>query len=180
MRGAAVAGRGRPALLPPFRFRWRRRGCVRPRHAMSALNWKPFVYGGLASIVAEFGEEAVSGGGQEAAGGPGPAGANGGCPRRHLPRGPHQDAAAGAGPERRCPVPGGPVPRHVPRSLPHLPGGGRPGPLLWVSTRRAPAPAPPARHRCSFPHTPAAPALPTPGPRSATPGPAGSRPGLPR
>uniref|UniRef100_A0A8C3IY88 Solute carrier family 25 member 14 n=7 Tax=Neoaves TaxID=3078114 RepID=A0A8C3IY88_9CHAR len=25
------------------------------RHAMSALNWKPFVYGGLASIVAEFG-----------------------------------------------------------------------------------------------------------------------------
>uniref|UniRef100_A0A8C0JD40 Solute carrier family 25 member 14 n=1 Tax=Chelonoidis abingdonii TaxID=106734 RepID=A0A8C0JD40_CHEAB len=25
------------------------------RHAMSALNWKPFVYGGLASLVAEFG-----------------------------------------------------------------------------------------------------------------------------
>lgn len=33
------------------------------RHAMSALNWKPFVYGGLASIVAEFGELWRAGGG---------------------------------------------------------------------------------------------------------------------
>lgn len=32
------------------------RAAVSARHAMSALNWKPFVYGGLASIVAEFGE----------------------------------------------------------------------------------------------------------------------------
>ncbi|XP_025927906.1 brain mitochondrial carrier protein 1 isoform X2 [Apteryx mantelli] len=48
----------------------------------------------------------------------------------HVPRGPHQDAAAGAGPERRRAVPRGAVPRHVPRAVPHLPRGGRPRPLL--------------------------------------------------
>uniref|UniRef100_A0A669PRG0 Solute carrier family 25 member 14 n=4 Tax=Galliformes TaxID=8976 RepID=A0A669PRG0_PHACC len=42
------------------RFRGEARQCPARRggalrHAMSALNWKPFVYGGLASIVAEFG-----------------------------------------------------------------------------------------------------------------------------
>lgn len=30
---------------------------------MSALNWKPFVYGGLASITAECGKEPPGGGG---------------------------------------------------------------------------------------------------------------------
>ncbi|XP_061301608.1 brain mitochondrial carrier protein 1 isoform X1 [Pezoporus flaviventris] len=56
---------------------------------------------------------------------------------RHVPCGPHQDAPAGAGPERRCAVPRGPVPGHVPRPLPHLPGGGRPRSLL----RDRPCPA---------------------------------------
>lgn len=44
-----VPGRGEARQCPA-----RRGGAL--RHAMSALNWKPFVYGGLASIVAEFGE----------------------------------------------------------------------------------------------------------------------------
>ncbi|XP_052529029.1 brain mitochondrial carrier protein 1 isoform X1 [Tympanuchus pallidicinctus] len=49
---------------------------------------------------------------------------------RHVPRGPDQDAPAGAGPERRCAVPRGALPRHVPRPVPHLPRGGRPRPLF--------------------------------------------------
>uniref|UniRef100_A0A8C9FZQ3 Solute carrier family 25 member 14 n=1 Tax=Pavo cristatus TaxID=9049 RepID=A0A8C9FZQ3_PAVCR len=53
---------------------------------------------------------------------------------RHVPRGPDQDAPAGAGPERRCAVPRGALPRHVPRPVPHLPRGRRPRPLLGVST----------------------------------------------
>uniref|UniRef100_A0A8C4UCA7 Solute carrier family 25 member 14 n=83 Tax=Neoaves TaxID=3078114 RepID=A0A8C4UCA7_FALTI len=61
-RGGGARQQGAPA--PRFRFRVgaRRRGRCPARgapaplrHAMSALNWKPFVYGGLASIVAEFG-----------------------------------------------------------------------------------------------------------------------------
>lgn len=78
-RGGAEPGSGRGSGSGPGPVA-AARAAVSARHAMSALNWKPFVYGGLASIVAEFGEAQGRGGTGTGGAGNVPAGAEAGVP----------------------------------------------------------------------------------------------------